>query len=62
MTQLLSNGSRGLAVRNLQTALALAGFKVQVDGDFGDNTEAVVRDYQRKVGRASCRERVLVTV
>ncbi len=50
MTQLLRNGSRGLAVRNLQTALALAGFKIKVDGDFGDNTEAVVRAYQRKVG------------
>ena len=50
MTQLLSNGSRGLAVRNLQAALALAGFKIQADGDFGDTTEAVVRAYQRKVG------------
>ncbi len=50
MTQLLSNGSRGLAVRNLQAALRLDGFAIQVDGDFGDNTEAVVRAYQRKVG------------
>lgn len=50
MTQLLRNGSRGLAVRNLQAALALAGFKIQADGDFGDETEAVVRAYQRKVG------------
>lgn len=49
MTQLLSNGSRGLAVRNLQAALRLDGFAIQVDGDFGDNTEAVVRAYQRKV-------------
>jgi Mn-dependent DtxR family transcriptional regulator len=50
MTQLLSNGSRGLAVRNLQAALRLDGFAIQVDGDFGDNTEAVVRAYQRKIG------------
>lgn len=50
MTELLRNGSRGLAVRNLQAALALAGFKINIDGDFGDNTEAVVRDYQRRVG------------
>ncbi len=50
MTELLRNGSRGLAVRNLQAALALAGFKINIDGDFGDNTEAVVRDYQRKIG------------
>jgi len=50
MTQLLSNGSRGLAVRNLQAALKLVGFKIEVDGDFGDDTEAVVRAYQRRVG------------
>ena len=50
MTQLLSNGSRGLAVRNLQAALALAGHKIDVDGAFGDDTEAVVRAYQRRVG------------
>lgn len=50
MTQLLSNGSRGLAVRTLQAALALAGHKIDVDGDFGDDTEAVVRAYQRRVG------------
>ncbi|MGN5592565.1 N-acetylmuramidase domain-containing protein [Stutzerimonas nitrititolerans] len=50
MTELLRNGSRGLAVRNLQAALALAGHKINVDGDFGDNTEAAVRAYQRRVG------------
>ncbi len=50
MTELLRNGSRGLAVRNLQAALALAGFKLSIDGDYGATTEAVVRAYQRKVG------------
>lgn len=50
MTQLLRNGSRGLAVRNLQAALRLDGFAIQADGDFGDDTEAVVRAYQRRVG------------
>jgi len=50
MTQLLSNGSRGLAVRNLQAALRLDGYAIAVDGDFGDETEAVVRAYQRRVG------------
>ncbi|WP_313314543.1 N-acetylmuramidase family protein [Stutzerimonas nitrititolerans] len=50
MTQLLSNGSRGLAVRNLQAALRLDGYAIAVDGDFGDDTEAVVRAYQRRVG------------
>ncbi len=50
MTELLRNGSRGLAVRNLQTALRLDGYAIQIDGDFGDNTEAVVRAYQRCIG------------
>lgn len=50
MSELLTIGSRGLAVRNLQAALTLAGYALQIDGDFGDNTEAVVRSYQRKVG------------
>lgn len=50
MTQLLSNGSRGLAVRNLQASLRLDGYAIAVDGDFGDETEAVVRAYQRRVG------------
>lgn len=50
MTELLRNGSRGLAVRNLQAALRLDGYAIQIDGDYGDNTEAVVRAYQRKVG------------
>ncbi|MCQ4242872.1 N-acetylmuramidase domain-containing protein [Stutzerimonas stutzeri] len=50
MSDLLTNGSRGLAVRQLQAALVLAGHAVTVDGDFGDNTERAVLAYQRKVG------------
>lgn len=38
MSELLTIGSRGLAVRNLQAALTLAGFAVAVDGDFGEQT------------------------
>ncbi len=50
MTQLLRNGSRGLAVRNLQAALTLAGFAVTVDGDFGEQTERAVAAFQRRAG------------
>lgn len=50
MSELLTIGSRGLAVRNLQAVLTLAGFAVAVDGDFGEQTERAVAAYQRKVG------------
>ncbi|MCQ4319729.1 N-acetylmuramidase domain-containing protein [Stutzerimonas stutzeri] len=46
----LRNGSRGLAVRQLQTQLNGHGAGLYVDGDFGAATEAAVRAYQRKVG------------
>ena len=46
----LRNGSRGLAVRQLQTQLNHHGAALYVDGDFGDVTEAAVRAYQLKVG------------
>ncbi len=50
MSALLTNGSRGLAVRNLQATLKLAGFDIHVDGDFGEQTERAVRAYQRRIG------------
>ncbi len=50
MSELLTIGSRGLAVRNLQAALKLAGFAVTVDGDFGEQTERAVAAYQRRAG------------
>jgi murein DD-endopeptidase MepM/ murein hydrolase activator NlpD len=50
----LANGSKGMAVRNLQRILTLLARKNDmrsldpqgVDGDFGDNTEKAVRAYQ----------------
>lgn len=50
----LVNGSKGMAVRNLQRILTLLARKNDmrsldprgVDGDFGDNTEKAVRAYQ----------------
>lgn len=50
MSELLTIGSRGLAVRNLQAALKLAGFAVTVDGDFGEQTERAVAAFQRRAG------------
>lgn len=50
MSELLAIGSRGLAVRNLQAALKLAGFAVTVDGDFGEQTERAVAAFQRRAG------------
>ena len=50
MSKLLAIGSRGLAVRNLQAALKLAGFAVTVDGDFGEQTERAVAAFQRRAG------------
>lgn len=50
MSELLITGARGLAVRNLQAALKLAGFAVEVDGDFGEQTERAVAAFQRRAG------------
>lgn len=46
----LRNGSRGLAVRQLQNQLNGHGAGLSADGNFGDITEAAVRAYQLKVG------------
>jgi peptidoglycan hydrolase-like protein with peptidoglycan-binding domain len=42
----LEHGSRGSAVRSLQTALVNAGYELDVDGDFGGGTDAAVRHFQ----------------
>lgn len=42
----LEHGSRGSSVRRLQRLLVAAGYELDVDGDFGDNTYAAVRDFQ----------------
>lgn len=46
--QTVSYGSTGKSVRKLQTALNKKGYKLDVDGIFGDKTRAAVRDYQKK--------------
>ena len=42
----LEHGHTGSAVRTLQQALVNAGYDIDVDGVFGDNTYAAVRDLQ----------------
>lgn len=44
----IRNGSRGSSVSELQRLLNQNGYNLDVDGIFGSNTEAAVRDYQRR--------------
>lgn len=44
----LERGSRGDAVRVLQSALVGAGYELDVDGAFGDDTDAAVRAFQEE--------------
>lgn len=43
---MLQYGSKGSAVRHLQSALVAQGYELDVDGDFGDATDAAVRHFQ----------------
>ena len=44
---LIKKGSKGDAVKKLQQILNDKGYKLTVDGDFGDKTDAAVRAYQK---------------
>ncbi len=46
MSTYLQNGSEGDLVSALQEALNNEGYDLEVDGIFGDGTEAALRDYQ----------------
>lgn len=46
----VQRGDSGVAVRELQTLLARHGHAVAVDDDFGPNTEAAVKAFQRGAG------------
>jgi len=50
MQNKLVKGDTGADVRELQARLISAGYSVDRDGWFGDNTEAAVREFQRRVG------------
>ena len=43
-------GDKGEEVEELQNVLVAAGFRVLVDGDFGDNTKNAVMDFQKRKG------------
>jgi len=48
---LYSRGDKGAEIRLLQETLTKAGFDTKgIDGDFGTNTEAAVRAFQRSIG------------
>ena len=51
----LKRGSSGAYVRRIQRALAASGVvgKVRANGTFGTATDAIVRNYQKKVGLAA---------
>lgn len=49
---LLSTGSKGNAVKELQQNLVALGYNIAVDGSFGPKTRNAVLDYQRKNGLA----------
>lgn len=46
----LRQGDSGNAVRDLQSALSEAGFRILVDGDFGKHTSDAVKEFQRHRG------------
>lgn len=46
----LEHGSSGRHVRELQQGLVNAGYEIAVDGVFGDDTYAAVRDFQEQAG------------
>lgn len=46
--QNLYYGSKGEAVKDLQTDLNQLGYNLAVDGDFGSKTQAAVKDFQKK--------------
>ena len=47
---LLRKGIRGTKITELQQALKDRGYSLDIDGDFGPQTEAVVRQYQEDEG------------
>ncbi|MBQ8712985.1 MAG: peptidoglycan-binding protein [Prevotella sp.] len=50
MATIYKLGNKGEGVKQMQRALAAAGYAVTADGDFGPKTEAAVKAYQRAKG------------
>lgn len=53
INRFLALGSYGEDVKTVQAALNNSGYKLTVDGIYGKNTEAAVKDYQSKNGLAA---------
>jgi murein L,D-transpeptidase YcbB/YkuD len=47
--QLLRKGSNGTEVRELQKMLNKIGYDLNIDGDFGTNTESAVKHFQKSL-------------
>lgn len=47
-TEILKKGSNGSSVETLQQNLIAMGYTIEADGDFGNKTEAAVKDFQKK--------------
>lgn len=50
MTNLIKRGTKGENVTELQTKMNQLGFKMVVDGVYGENTEAAVKELQTLFG------------
>jgi peptidoglycan hydrolase-like protein with peptidoglycan-binding domain len=50
MANVLKKGSKGDAVKQLQQDLVTLGYTLNVDGDFGSNTESAVMQLQKAFG------------
>jgi peptidoglycan hydrolase-like protein with peptidoglycan-binding domain len=50
MPGMIERGARGDSVENLQQALVDAGYDIEVDGIFGEDTENAVIHYQSENG------------
>lgn len=50
MSELIRLGSKGAPVSALQRELRAAGYRIEVDGDFGGETDKAVRAFQRTRG------------
>jgi peptidoglycan hydrolase-like protein with peptidoglycan-binding domain len=50
MANVLKKGSKGDAVKQLQQDLVTLGYTLNVDGDFGTNTESAVMQLQKAFG------------
>ena len=50
LVDLLSQGDKGTPVKQLQTDLNKLGYKLEVDGIFGNATDKALEDFQRKQG------------